>query len=183
MQTIEASLPGVIVFEPRRFGDSRGFFVEMFQAERYAAAGVPGPFIQDNLSRSTRDVLRGLHLQRSALPGQTRQRPARGGARCRRGRPGRQPDLRQVRLGGTQRGERPPDVRSARLCPRLPRPLRNGRFLLQVRRALQPEGRNHRALVRSGAQYRLARRQSPGLGQGRSGSPALGDTEPSRYEG
>ena len=63
MRTIEASLPGVIVFEPRRFGDARGFFVEMFQAERYAAAGVPGPFIQDNLSRSTRDVLRGLHLQ------------------------------------------------------------------------------------------------------------------------
>lgn len=63
MQTIEASLPGVIVFEPRRFGDARGFFVETFQAERYAAAGVPRPFVQDNLSRSSRDVLRGLHLQ------------------------------------------------------------------------------------------------------------------------
>jgi len=63
MQTIEAPLPGVIVFEPRRFGDARGFFVETFQAERYAAAGVPGPFVQDNLSRSTRNVLRGLHLQ------------------------------------------------------------------------------------------------------------------------
>lgn len=63
MQTIEAPLPGVIVFEPRRFGDARGFFVETFQAERYAAAGVPGPFVQDNLSRSTHNVLRGLHLQ------------------------------------------------------------------------------------------------------------------------
>lgn len=63
MQTIEAPLPGVIVFEPRRFGDARGFFVETFQAERYAAAGVCGPFVQDNLSRSTRNVLRGLHLQ------------------------------------------------------------------------------------------------------------------------
>lgn len=63
MRTIEASLPGVIVIEPRRFGDARGFLVEIFQAERYAAAGVPGPFVQDNLSRSTRDVLRGLHLQ------------------------------------------------------------------------------------------------------------------------
>ena len=63
MRTIDAVLPGVIVFEPRRFGDARGFFVETFQAERYAAAGVPGPFVQDNLSRSSRDVLRGLHLQ------------------------------------------------------------------------------------------------------------------------
>lgn len=63
MQTFETTLPGVVVFEPRRFGDSRGFFVETFQAERYAASGVPGPFIQDNLSRSSYGVLRGLHLQ------------------------------------------------------------------------------------------------------------------------
>ena len=63
MQRFETTLPGVVVFEPRRFGDSRGFFVETFQAERYAALGVPGPFIQDNLSRSSYGVLRGLHLQ------------------------------------------------------------------------------------------------------------------------
>ncbi len=63
MQVFETTLPGVVVFEPRRFGDSRGFFVETFQAERYGALGVPGPFIQDNLSRSSYGVLRGLHLQ------------------------------------------------------------------------------------------------------------------------
>lgn len=63
MRAFETTLPGVVVFEPRRFDDSRGFFVETFQAERYAALGVPGPFIQDNLSRSFRGVLRGLHLQ------------------------------------------------------------------------------------------------------------------------
>lgn len=63
MQTFETRLPGVVLFEPRRFGDSRGFFVETFQAQRYADAGVPGPFVQDNLSRSTYGVLRGLHLQ------------------------------------------------------------------------------------------------------------------------
>ena len=63
MQTIQTALPGVVILEPRRFGDSRGFFVETFQAERYASAGIPGPFIQDNLSRSARGVLRGLHLQ------------------------------------------------------------------------------------------------------------------------
>lgn len=63
MQTFETTLPGVIVFEPRRFGDARGFFVETFQAERYAAFGMTRPFIQDNLSRSSHGVLRGLHLQ------------------------------------------------------------------------------------------------------------------------
>lgn len=63
MQTFETALPGVVLFAPRRFGDSRGFFVETFQAQRYADAGVPGPFVQDNLSRSTYGVLRGLHLQ------------------------------------------------------------------------------------------------------------------------
>ncbi len=63
MQVFETTLPGVVVFEPRRFGDSRGFFVETFQAERYGALGVPGPFIQDNLSRSSYGVLQGLHLQ------------------------------------------------------------------------------------------------------------------------
>jgi len=63
MQTFETALPGVVLFEPRRFGDSRGFFVETFQADRYAAAGACGPFVQDNLSRSTCGVLRGLHLQ------------------------------------------------------------------------------------------------------------------------
>jgi dTDP-4-dehydrorhamnose 3,5-epimerase len=63
MQTIETALPGVLIFEPRRFGDARGFFMETFQAERYASVGVTRPFVQDNLSRSSRGVLRGLHLQ------------------------------------------------------------------------------------------------------------------------
>jgi len=63
MQIIETALPGVLILEPRRFGDARGFFVETFQVERYAAAGIARPFVQDNLSRSTYGVLRGLHLQ------------------------------------------------------------------------------------------------------------------------
>lgn len=63
MQTIKTEVPGVLIFEPRRFGDARGFFVETFHAERYAAAGIEKPFIQDNLSRSAHGVLRGLHLQ------------------------------------------------------------------------------------------------------------------------
>jgi dTDP-4-dehydrorhamnose 3,5-epimerase len=56
-------LPGVLLIEPQVFGDSRGFFFETFHAERYSAAGIKGPFVQDNLSRSTRGTLRGLHFQ------------------------------------------------------------------------------------------------------------------------
>lgn len=56
-------LPEVLVVEPRRLGDARGWFMEGFSAERYAAAGIPGPFVQDNLSLSERGVLRGLHVQ------------------------------------------------------------------------------------------------------------------------
>jgi dTDP-4-dehydrorhamnose 3,5-epimerase len=63
MEVIKSSLPGVVTVVPKRFGDHRGFFVETFQAERYAAIGVTQPFVQDNLSRSSRGVLRGLHLQ------------------------------------------------------------------------------------------------------------------------
>jgi dTDP-4-dehydrorhamnose 3,5-epimerase len=63
MNVIETSIPGVIIVEPKVFGDSRGFFTELYQAERYAQSGIPGRFVQDNLSRSARGVLRGLHIQ------------------------------------------------------------------------------------------------------------------------
>lgn len=63
MQVEETSLPGVLHIQPKVFGDARGFFVETYQLERYAKAGIPLPFVQDNLSRSRRGVLRGLHLQ------------------------------------------------------------------------------------------------------------------------
>ncbi|WP_375760000.1 dTDP-4-dehydrorhamnose 3,5-epimerase [Corallococcus exercitus] len=61
VQTTE--LPGVLLLEPRVFGDSRGFFVETFHAQRYQDAGIPSAFVQDNLSRSVRGTLRGLHFQ------------------------------------------------------------------------------------------------------------------------
>jgi dTDP-4-dehydrorhamnose 3,5-epimerase len=63
MNVTETALPGVVVIEPKVFGDSRGFFLETFSAARYEAAGVSGPFVQDNLSFSARGVLRGLHIQ------------------------------------------------------------------------------------------------------------------------
>jgi dTDP-4-dehydrorhamnose 3,5-epimerase len=57
------ALPGVVVVQPRAFGDERGWFLEGFRADRYAALGIPGPWVQDNVSRSARGVLRGLHFQ------------------------------------------------------------------------------------------------------------------------
>lgn len=63
MKIVETDLPGVLIVEPDRFGDDRGFFQETWHARRYAEAGIPGPFVQDNLSLSRHGVLRGLHFQ------------------------------------------------------------------------------------------------------------------------
>jgi dTDP-4-dehydrorhamnose 3,5-epimerase len=63
MQVIETEIPGVLVIEPKRIGDARGYFSETFHAKRYAELGLIRSFVQDNLSRSSRGVLRGLHLQ------------------------------------------------------------------------------------------------------------------------
>lgn len=63
MKIIETNLPGVILLEPRVFGDARGFFVETLRSEWLAQAGLNTPFVQDNQSRSRRGVLRGLHYQ------------------------------------------------------------------------------------------------------------------------
>ena len=62
MKVIETEIPEILIFEPDVIADERGFFLKNFQAERYAAYGV-GLSVQDNLSRSRRGVLRGLHLQ------------------------------------------------------------------------------------------------------------------------
>jgi dTDP-4-dehydrorhamnose 3,5-epimerase len=63
MKVTETALPGVLVIEPRVFTDDRGFFLETFAAARYGALGMPTEFAQDNLSRSVRGTLRGLHFQ------------------------------------------------------------------------------------------------------------------------
>ncbi|MBL8807050.1 MAG: dTDP-4-dehydrorhamnose 3,5-epimerase [Rhodospirillales bacterium] len=63
MNVVDLPLAGLKLIEPKIFGDARGQFLETWNAERYAAAGVPGPFIQDNLSRSKRNTVRGLHWQ------------------------------------------------------------------------------------------------------------------------
>lgn len=64
MNVIPTSIPGVLVLEPRVFGDSRGFFFESFNQRDFdQAIGWPTTFVQDNHSRSGRGVLRGLHYQ------------------------------------------------------------------------------------------------------------------------
>ena len=63
MTVTELSIPGLRLVEPKAFGDSRGYFLETYGAERYRAAGIEEAFVQDNLSSSVRGVLRGLHAQ------------------------------------------------------------------------------------------------------------------------
>ena len=63
MNVTPTALPEVLVISPRVFGDDRGFFFESWNARTFAAAGVDAAFVQDNHSRSSRGVLRGLHYQ------------------------------------------------------------------------------------------------------------------------
>jgi dTDP-4-dehydrorhamnose 3,5-epimerase len=63
MNILETALPGVLIIEPRVFGDERGFFMETWNAEAFRAAGLDLSFVQDNHSRSSAGVLRGLHYQ------------------------------------------------------------------------------------------------------------------------
>lgn len=70
MKVITTAIPDVKFIEPKVFGDSRGFFLETFRADRYRdEVGIDLPFIQDNYSRSQRGVLRGLHLQKTKPQG------------------------------------------------------------------------------------------------------------------
>lgn len=70
MNIIATALPGVLIIEPRVIDDARGYFMESFSARRYRdEAGITLPFVQDNVSRSHRGVLRGLHFQRTRPQG------------------------------------------------------------------------------------------------------------------
>lgn len=63
MNITEFEIPGLLLFELKRFGDDRGWFSETWQAPRYREAGIRETFVQDNLARSSKEVLRGLHAQ------------------------------------------------------------------------------------------------------------------------
>lgn len=70
MQVTKTKLAGVLIIEPKVFGDHRGFFKETFNAERYREfAGIELPFVQDNHSHSRKGVLRGLHFQKTKPQG------------------------------------------------------------------------------------------------------------------
>ena len=63
MKVTELGMPGLKLIEPRRFGDARGWFAEVWQDARYHEAGITETFVQDNLAMSAKGVLRGLHAQ------------------------------------------------------------------------------------------------------------------------
>lgn len=63
MKIIETNLPGACVIEPQVFGDARGYFYESYNKAKYAEADITSAFVQSNVSRSAKGVLRGLHYQ------------------------------------------------------------------------------------------------------------------------
>jgi dTDP-4-dehydrorhamnose 3,5-epimerase len=63
MEVTELPLPGLKIIQPKRFGDARGWFAEVWQDMRYREAGITETFVQDNLAKSAKGVLRGLHAQ------------------------------------------------------------------------------------------------------------------------
>jgi dTDP-4-dehydrorhamnose 3,5-epimerase len=67
MPFIQTTIEGLIIFEPRVFGDERGYFMETYNYDTFRSAGINSVFVQDNQSRSTRNVLRGLHYQVGAF--------------------------------------------------------------------------------------------------------------------
>ena len=65
MNIIETPIKDLFIIEPDVFADERGFFMETYNAERYAQAGIRQHFVQDNMSSSCYGVVRGLHFQRA----------------------------------------------------------------------------------------------------------------------
>jgi dTDP-4-dehydrorhamnose 3,5-epimerase len=63
MEITPTEIPDVLLLQPKVYGDERGFFLETYQAERFARVGIPAAFVQDNHSGSGQGVLRGLHYQ------------------------------------------------------------------------------------------------------------------------
>lgn len=63
MKVLTCGIPGLLIIEPAVYSDERGFFMESYSRDRYAEAGLPREFVQDNLSLSARGILRGLRLQ------------------------------------------------------------------------------------------------------------------------
>ncbi|MBS7441482.1 dTDP-4-dehydrorhamnose 3,5-epimerase [Enterobacter sp. 120016] len=69
MKIIETPLKDAVIIEPKVFGDERGYFFEVYQKKRYQELGFGLDFVQDNRSKSTKNVLRGLHFQKTKPQG------------------------------------------------------------------------------------------------------------------
>ena len=127
---IQTEIPGVVVIEPTVYGDDRGYFMETFQADEFAAHGIDRPFVQDNQSRSTRGVLRGLHFQKNHTQGKL-VRVTLGevydvAVDCRPP----QCHLRQVGGGDPVRRKQADVLYPRGFCPRVPGAVRRGRVHL-----------------------------------------------------
>ncbi len=62
---IKTEIEGVLIIEQKQFGDSRGYFMETYEEKKFAEGGITAKFVQDNQSKSTKGVLRGLHFQKN----------------------------------------------------------------------------------------------------------------------
>lgn len=69
MKVRSCEIPGLLIIEPKVFGDARGFFLETWHRQRYREAGLDVDFVQDNLSSSRRGTIRGLHFQNPRAQG------------------------------------------------------------------------------------------------------------------
>lgn len=76
MEVKELEIPGLLLIKPKVFSDDRGYFFESFRENRYRELGIPLNFVQDNLSVSKKDVLRGLHYQNPNAQGKLVSVPA-----------------------------------------------------------------------------------------------------------
>ncbi len=140
MKIIPTDLPEVLILEPRVFGDERGFFMESYNRRGFnEAVGHEVDFVQDNHSRSTRGVLRGLHYQ---LPphaaGETRSGHVRAGLRRRSGHATQQRTFRKMGRCGVVRGESSAALDSRGIRPRLPGAQRQRRLPVQDHELLRP---------------------------------------------
>ena len=176
MKVTPTAIEGVLIIEPKVFGDERGFFFESYNQQAFeAAVGHPVAFVQDNHSRSARGVLRGLHFQRTPHAQGKLVRVTQGSvfdvaADIRPDSPtyGRWVG---VELSGQNH---PAAVDSAWPRARLSGHQRKRRLSLQDQRLLSADGRRQRALGRSGSCDRLAPRWADArpVGQGRGSTAA-----------
>ena len=141
MKAESTPLAGVTLITPTVHGDTRGFFLETWHAERYANLGISLPFVQDNHSRSAQGILRGLHLQTEKSQGKLVRVTAGAVFDVVVDCQGRVSQLRPMARGHTDRDWTraaldPPRVRARFLCADGIR-----RFCLQVHRLLPPRKR------------------------------------------